>query len=222
MMSRITLPIALPLSLLLLSLPDVTAADKIPKAMTPKLLKSGKVVFADNFDGPEISNEWLLPKGEFAGTAVVDNGVAVIDSGAGRQGVMRRSLTVPLKDASVQLLMKPSSVNWMGVRFLSASDDAIRGWKIGTFIFANGAVRVCEPVEGQNQVIKGAKVDLSGNDWWRVCVEYKGKKLLVRINSKEVLELEHPAVADDKSAILLNLYGGRGRADEIVVMAPED
>ncbi|MCA1963534.1 MAG: hypothetical protein LDL31_06275 [Prosthecobacter sp.] len=221
-MKTCSLPFLLCLFICSLAVPS-SAADKVPKEMRPKLLREGKVILEDKFDGPELSPEWKVPKGEFAGTSSIEDGVMVIDSGTGKQGALRRMFATPLKDASVQLLMKPSAVNWMGVRFLSGDEEADRHWKVGTFIFAAGAVRVLEPEdEGKgrgNRVVKGAKFDLGADDWWRVCVEYRGKKMLVRVNGKEVMEVEHPGAADEKVGLLVNLYGGRGRVDEVVVMA---
>lgn len=211
--------------LILASAAPSSAADKLPKEMRPKLLREDRVVLQDKFDGPELSPEWKVPQGDFAGTSVIEDGVMVVDSGAGRQGALRRMFATPLKDASVQLLMKPSAVTWMGVRFLSADEAAGRQWKVGTFIYAAGAVRVLEPEDAGtgrgNRLVKAAKVDLGAEDWWRVCVECRGRKMLVRVNGKELIEVEHPGAADVKTGVLINLYGGRGRADEVLLMAAD-
>jgi hypothetical protein len=69
----------------------------------------------------------------------IEDGVAMIESGAGRQGVISIKLEPVAGDASIQLLMKPVSSTWTGVRFMSSRDPGVRQqWKLATIIYANG------------------------------------------------------------------------------------
>jgi hypothetical protein len=97
------------LLLAIVAIPNVRAADKIPKEMKPKLVREGKVVIQEKFDGAELSKDWTIPAGDFAGTVKIEGGVAMIESGAGRQGAIWQKLEPVAGDASIQLLMKPVS-----------------------------------------------------------------------------------------------------------------
>jgi hypothetical protein len=55
-MKTCSLPFLLCLFICSLAVPS-SAADKVPKEMRPKLLREGKVILEDKFDGPELSPE---------------------------------------------------------------------------------------------------------------------------------------------------------------------
>jgi hypothetical protein len=80
-------------------------------------------------------------------------------------------------------------------------------------------VRVATPdADGASlKVLKAAKTEVKPGDWWRVSVECKGRKYLVRANGEELTELDDPQAAEPKVGVMVNLYGGKGLADEIVV-----
>ncbi|MFO1438035.1 MAG: hypothetical protein U1F81_06890 [Verrucomicrobiaceae bacterium] len=215
---------AAPLSILLLGLHfSVLAADKTPKEMRPKLLREGQVLVADDFSAAEIDKGWRIPQGEFAGKVTLQNGAALIETGVGRQGYIYRQFEAGTADASIQLLMKPVSSTWMGVRFMTEGEDGAKNWKIATIIYASGIVRVVEPDATADaaklKVLKSTKTDIKPGDWWRVSIESREDKLLVRVNGKDMAELKHPGTADDKKGVLVNLYGGTGLIDDVKVMA---
>jgi len=215
---------AVPLSILLLSLHfSVFAADKTPKEMRPKLLREGSVLVADDFSAAEIDKGWRIPKGEFAGKVTLQNGAALIETGVGKQGYIYRQFEAGTTDASIQLLMKPVSSTWMGVRFMTDGEEGAKNWKIATLIYANGFVRVVEPDASADaaklKVLQSAKTDIKPGDWWRVSIESRDEKLLVRVNGKDMAEMKHPGTAGDKKGVLVNLYGGTGLIDEVKVMA---
>jgi hypothetical protein len=215
---------AVPLSILLLSLHfSVFAADKTPKEMRPKLLREGSVLVADDFSAAEIDKGWRIPKGEFAGKVTLQDGTALIETGVGRQGYIYRQFEAGTADASIQLLMKPVSSTWMGVRFMTDGEEGAKNWKIATIIYANGFVRIVEPDASTDaaklKVLQSAKTDLKPGDWWRVSIESREDKLLVRVNGKDMAELKHPGTAGDKKGVLVNLYGGTGLIDDVKVMA---
>ena len=196
------------------------AADRLPKEMRPKLLRDTRLLVEDDFEGPELDKKWSVPRGEYSGTAVIENGTCVIDSGNGRQGAVWHKFAAPVQNAAVQLLMKPRAVRWMGVRFLTGKEVSERNWKLTCGIFETGHVRLYIPDEGtQNKVIKAAATKLMQDDWWRFYFECKGDKVLVRVNGDEVMEMETEHAEGPKEAIMVNLYGGKGVIDEIRVMA---
>ncbi|MBL9129899.1 MAG: hypothetical protein JNG86_01775 [Verrucomicrobiaceae bacterium] len=202
----------------LISIP-AAGADKIPKEMKPKLLREGAVLLEDDFSAEKLNDGWIIPKGDFAGKVELKDGTALIETGTGRQGFIYRKLQSGTNDAGVQLLMKPTSSTWMGVRFMTTTEPGVRQWKIATIIYANGFVRVVEPEEDENKlkVIKSAKTDIKPGEWWRVSVESEGDKYLVRVNGKEMIEIKHPGTTGDKLGVMVNLYGGNGLIDEIKV-----
>jgi hypothetical protein len=215
---------AVPLSILLLSLPfSVFAADKVPKEMRPKLLREGQMLVTDDFNAAEIDKGWRIPQGEFAGKVTLQDGAALIETGVGRQGFIFRQFEAGTSDAGIQLLMKPVSSTWMGVRFMTEGEEGAKNWKIATIIYASGIVRVVEPDASADanklKVLKSAKTDIKPGEWWRVSIESRDDKLLVRINGKDMAELKHPGTAGEKTGVLVNLYGGTGLIDEVKVMA---
>jgi hypothetical protein len=119
--------------------------------------------------------------------------------------------------------MKPVSSTWMGVRFMTDGEEGAKNWKIATIIYANGFVRIVEPDASTDaaklKVLQSAKTDLKPGDWWRVSIESREDKLLVRVNGKDMAELKHPGTAGDKKGVLVNLYGGTGLIDDVKVMA---
>jgi hypothetical protein len=80
------------LLILLCSATCTLAADKIPKEMRPKLIKDGTLVIDEKFSTPELDKKWLVPRGEFAGSVKMIDGVAEIDSGTGRQRAIWQKL----------------------------------------------------------------------------------------------------------------------------------
>ena len=90
-------------------------------------------------------------------------------------------------------------------------------------IYASGIVRIVEPDATADaaklKVLKSTKTDIKPGDWWRVSIESRDDKLLVRVNGKDMAELKHPGTAGDKKGVLVNLYGGIGLIDEVKVMA---
>lgn len=215
---------AVPLSILLLSLHfSVFAADKTPKEMSPKLLREGQVLVTDDFSAAEIDKGWRIPQGEFAGKVSLQDGAALIETGVGRQGYIFRKFEAGTTDAGIQLLMKPVSSTWMGVRFMTEGEDGAKNWKIATIVYASGIIRVVEPDASADaaklKVLKSAKTDIKPGEWWRVSIESRDDKLLVRVNGKDMAELKHPATAGEKTGVLVNLYGGTGLIDEVKVMA---
>ncbi|MBK8036498.1 MAG: hypothetical protein IPK22_05090 [Verrucomicrobiaceae bacterium] len=215
---------AVPLSILLLSLHfSVIAADKAPKEMRPKLLREGQVLVTDDFSAAEIDKSWRIPQGEFAGKVTLQDGAALIETGVGRQGYIFRKFEAGTTDAGIQLLMKPVSSTWMGVRFMTEGEDGAKNWKVATIVYASGIIRVVEPDATADaaklKVLKSAKTDIKPGEWWRVSIESRDDKLLVRVNGKDLAELKHPGTAGEKTGVLVNLYGGTGLIDEVKVMA---
>ncbi|MBK8094821.1 MAG: hypothetical protein IPK32_23355 [Verrucomicrobiaceae bacterium] len=202
------------------------AADRIPKEMRPKLVKEGKVLVQDDFSTEKLHEGWLMPKGDFAGKVTRQpDGTVQIETGVGRQGYIYRKLDPGTQDASVQLLIKPQTSTWMGVRFTVAGEDGVgdRHWKIATIAYASGFIRVVEPDAAADvnklKVLKSAKTDIKPGEWWRISVESREDKYLVRVNGEEMIELKHPGTAGEKVAVMVNLYGGTGLIDEVKVMA---
>jgi hypothetical protein len=211
-------------SILLLSLHfSVLAADKLPKEMRPKLLREGQVLLSDDFSAAELDKGWQIPAGEFSGKVELQNGAALVETGVGRQGYIYRPFTPALTDASVQMLMKPVSSTWMGLRFMTPGEDRARSWKIAVLIYASGHIRVVEPDTTADvnklKVLQQAKTDIKPGEWWRVSFESRDEKLLVRVNGEDVIELKHPATSGEKVGVLVNLYGGKGLIDDVKVMA---
>ena len=202
-----------------LSLASYTiAADKIPKQMRPKLIKDGTVVIDEKFSAAELDKKWLVPKGDFAGSVKLIDGVVEIESGTGRQGAIWQRLPEGVTDAGVQALMKPTSVNWMGVRFLAANPEEQRSWKVAVIIYSTGFVRAVIPDDNKLKVIKSAKINLTREDWWRVYVESKGDKLNVRVNGEDIFQIDTPETQGPKTGFMVNLYGGKGLVDDIQLM----
>lgn len=215
---------AVPLSILLLGLHfSVLAADKTPKEMRTKLLREGQVLVTDDFSAAEIDKGWRIPQGEFSGKVTLQDGAALIETGVGRQGFIFRKFEAGTTDAGIQLLMKPVSSSWMGVRFMTEGEDGAKNWKVANIIYASGIIRVVEPDASADanklKVIKSAKTDIKPGEWWRVSIESRDDKLLVRVNGKDMAELKHPGTAGEKTGVLVNLYGGTGLIDEVKVMA---
>lgn len=200
----------------------VHAADKQPKEMRPKLLREGEIVVSDDFSAAELDKSWKIPAGDFAGKVTLQDGAALIETGVGRQGYIYRKFDAGVSDASIQLLMKPVSSAWMGVRFMTPGDDSGKSWKLATIIYATGFVRAVEPDASADanklKVLKSAKTDIKAGEWWRVSIESRDDKLLVRVNGKDMIELKHPGTAGEKAGVLVNLYGGNGLVDEVKVM----
>lgn len=199
------------------------AADRVPKEMRPKLIREGKVLVQDGFDSPELDKKWTTPRGQDAGTVTIENGRAVISSGAGRQGVLLQRLEPDVTDASIQLLMKPTACKWMGVRFTSTDEvgNRKRHWSIATAIYETGYVRAIVP-DGDGtelKVLKSAKAKVKTDEWWRVSVESKGDRYFIRVNGEDLIDIKAPETEGRKYAVLVNLYGGKGEIDEVKVMA---
>jgi hypothetical protein len=209
------------LSLLLLAFIPAFSADRIPKVMKPKLIKDGTVLFTDNFDAAALDAAWRKPTGDGAGKVEIVEGTAHIDSGAGRQGAIWRPMPEGTENVGVQALMKPFAVNWMGVRFMTRGETEAKQWRIAAIIYATGFVRVVVPdKDGAGlKILKSAKVKLGAEDWWRVSVESKGDDYLVRVNGDEVIQVRAKEAEGPKNGVMLNLYGGKGAADEIEVTA---
>ena len=203
------------LLILLCSATCTLAADKIPKEMRPKLIKDGTLVIDEKFSTPELDKKWLVPRGELAGSVKMIDGVAEIDSGTGRQGAIWQKLPEGVTDAGVQVLLQPTSVNGMGLRFLAANPEAQRSWKIAVIIYSTGFVRAVVPDGTKLKVIKSAKIDLTRDDWWRIYVESKGDKLNVRVNGEDLFQIDTPETEGPKTGFMVNLYGGKGLVDDI-------
>lgn len=179
------------LSILAFAASATLAADRVPKEMNPKLLRQGKVLIDDKFDGVELDEKWAAPAGELAGTEAIVSGTAVIESGTGRQGAVWQTLAPAVTDASVQLLMKPFATDSMSILFRDASAPDNRHWKLMTVICADGSVRVVMPEGKTNKLLQVVRTKLTKDDWWRVSVECKGDRCLVRVNGEEIIDLKH-------------------------------
>lgn len=197
----------------------VFAADRTPKEMRPKLLREGKVLVQDAFDAPKLDEKWITPRGEDAGTVVIENGRAIIASGAGRQGAIFQKLPPDTVDAGIQLLMKPTACKWMGVRFMSDDQPGKRDWSIATIIYENGYVRAVVPDGNELKVLKSAKTKVKTDEWWRVSVESKGDRYFIRVNGEDMIDIKAPETEGRKFTMLVNLYGGKGEIDEVKVLA---
>ena len=194
------------------------AADRVPKEMKPKLLREGKVLVDDKFDAAGLDKKWTVPVGEFAGTVTINNGAAVIESGSGRQGWMSQKLEPAVSDVSVQLLMKPFATDSMSVHFMDASAPDNRQWKLMTVIYADGSVRVVMPDGKTNKLLQVVRTKHTKNDWWRVCVECKGDRYLVRVNGETLVDLKHEFAKGLKHGVVVSFYGGKAAIDEVKVM----
>ena len=208
---------ALILLALTVAMTNATAADRVPKEMRPKLLREGKVLVEDKFDGTELDKKWLIPKGDDAGTVTIEQGHAVIAAGAGRQGVIWQKFDAGVTDAGVQLLMKPFACTWMGIRFTATTEPGDRQWKIGVIIYESGFVRVVVPDGLKLKVLKSVRTELKKGDWWRVSLESKGDRYFVRVNGEELIDLKQPETEGPKLGVMVNLYGGKGAIDEVKV-----
>lgn len=202
---------------------SVAAADRVPKEMRPKLLREGKVLVQDSFDAKELDKKWTTPRGEDAGKVTIENGRAIISSGAGTQGVILQRLEPGVTDASIQLLMKPTACRWMGVRFTSTDEAGERKhrWSIATIIYESGMVRAVTPDgdETNLKVLKAAKTNIKKDEWWRVSVESKGDRYFIRVNGEDMIDIKAPETEGRKYAVLVNLYGGKGEIDDVKVLA---
>jgi hypothetical protein len=62
---------------------------------------------------------------------------------------------------------------------------------------------------------------LGPTKWRRYSIECKGEKLLIRQDSKVIVELEHPFVAEEKTSLVVAGYGDVFIVDDVLVATPE-
>ena len=209
-------------SVFMLAVTIASAADKKPKAMTPKLVEASTILVQDDFAAEKPDPKWIS-EGDGSGIIIEEGALRIDGPAGGTRGLAETKFAEPVQDVHLQFLLKPLACQSIAFGF---RQKTAFGYSVYGEIARFGVVDRTLSPPGQPPYVSSFKpvtVATEQKDpkaWRRISIECKGNKLLVRQDNKKVAELEHPFVGEEKTAFVLAGYGGVFMIDEVLIATP--
>jgi hypothetical protein len=187
--------------------------------MKPKLVEAATALVSDSFEGAKPDPKWVT-EAAGAGITLQDGALRIEGPTGGTRGMAETKFAAPVNDVHLQFLLKPHACPSIAIGFRQKT-------AFGYAVYPNGLFGVVDRTKeppGQPRYVSSFKpVSIAteqkdAKQWRRICIETKGEKLLVRQDGKVIVELEHPFVAEEKTAFVLAGYGGVFMIDEIQIV----
>jgi hypothetical protein len=167
----------------------------------PKLFKSKKVIFKEEFKKELSAKEWVMDDKESKESVVVKNGILQFKCIKTESTTLKLQFPTVLETFSWSAYMKITSCDYLNV-FVFA--DGVEGWAVMLKIKGDGRLTVEEKGKEQQKFT----TEMSAENFAKLRMDVKKGVMAVMVNGKEIFKQEVESLKSAKNRLAFNVNGG--------------